>query len=697
MTAHRWARIKEVFQAALELSGESRDAFLAAECDQDPELYAEVVSLLDANADSESFLSTEDLAVETLPLSAESADRQRETLLKRCPHCDARFSLSSLLCPVDGEVLIEDASTLVGTTLDDTYLVERMVGQGAFGSVFQARHTLLDDIVAVKVLRSEVSSNPDLLRRFLREGKAARAIQHPNVVAIHDLRTTSSGLAFMVLEYVEGETLRALLGRKKVVDVDQLLKILGPIAAALDHAHQNGIIHRDVKPENIMVDVNGSNVSAKLLDLGLAKLRELSDDVQKATALTIPGQYLGSPAYMSPEQWGEPQPDASTDIDHRADIYSLGVIAYEALTGEQPFRAGSLGELRKAHVEHSPPLASERAAGVSRRMALVIAQALDKDRNRRPESASEFHRQLVEAAADSTPDDAPAVRARRSPKIIAAAFSVLVFACASGVYWRLNRQPIDAPVDSESARPTVKAYLAMTDEERFAFVDEHAREVSREMSGFEYTFPPDARLNIKKAVDRYAERVGSTDTRIGREDLREVFKRGRVSLPLIHQIFDQAGIPAIIGTYLPMIESEFRNDALSSHGAVGMFQMLPTTASVYGGTKDDLLDTERSAVLASRYLKDQMAAFEHDRMAVPLSVAAYNRGSKGIAEYLQAVVVLDDREAELRFWALIQNSNSEQLPNAENTRYVASFFAAAIVGENPASFGIEDGPLSAAK
>ena len=236
----------------------------------------------------------------------------------------------------------------------------------------------------------------------------------------------------------------------------------------------------------------------------------------------------------------------------------------------------------------------------------------------------------------------------------------------------------------------------MADGERIAFVDERARAVSVAMAGFEYRIPPDVRLGIKRAIDRYAAREGSTDPRIGHDDVAAVLARGRSVAPLVRAAFERERVPVVVGLYLPMIESEYRTNETSSIGARGMFQMLPATGRKYGATEADLDSVDRAAPLAARYMRERMDEFAGDRMCVALSVAAYNLGPRDIAKYLDEVVVLDQDEAEERFWAAMAGSGFQTDEKGESSRYITQFFAAAIVGENPEAFGLAGPPLSRA-
>src|SRR5215204_7587833 len=200
--------------------------------------------------------------------------------MKYCTLCKSKFDDSVSFCPTDGEVLEEDPSSIVGTVLDGQYQIESLLGKGGMGAVYLARHILLGDRVAIKILPPEVRNNADWLRRFRREGQAARRFRHPNSVTVYDLRTASDGTIYMVMEYVEGHTLDHELKTRGRFTAREAFEILTPIMSVLDTAHEMGVVHRDLKPENIMVarPAEGAAPVVKLLDLGIAKMREIAGD-----------------------------------------------------------------------------------------------------------------------------------------------------------------------------------------------------------------------------------------------------------------------------------------------------------------------------------------------------------------------------------------------------------------------------------
>ncbi|HMF55028.1 MAG TPA: protein kinase [Pyrinomonadaceae bacterium] len=317
--------------------------------------------------------------------------------MKYCPVCSTKYEDGVSFCAVDGEVLEDDPSTIVGTTLDGQYHVEAMLGKGGMGAVYSARHILLGDRVAIKVLPPQMRNNAEWLRRFRREGQAARRFRHPNAVTVYDLRTTSEGLIYMVMEFVEGHTLDAELKARGRFSAQDALQVLEPVMSVLNAAHAMGVVHRDLKPENIMIGKSGETGESvvKLLDLGIAKMREMAgSDSGEATKLTVAGQILGTPYYMSPEQWGEVPRDMNSEIDGRADIYSLGNVFYEIIAGSKPFNANSLAGLRKQHISQLPQPLHEVFPEIPAAFSRAIERAMSKDRSDRQTTAGELANEL---------------------------------------------------------------------------------------------------------------------------------------------------------------------------------------------------------------------------------------------------------------------------------------------------------------
>jgi hypothetical protein len=238
-------------------------------------------------------------------------------------------------------------------------------------------------------------------------------------------------------------------------------------------------------------------------------------------------------------------------------------------------------------------------------------------------------------------------------------------------------------------------YQQMTLAQRAAFVTEKAREISLKMSGNNYEFTPAFEMEIQKAVDRYARRAGNNGGDApGKTELRIVFERGQTMAPSLIRTFKTRGVSPLIGLYIPLVESEYINIASpNSMGAIGMFQFLPQTGERYGLSPADLLDVDKSADAAARYIQDSLDSFKDDRMKEALALLAYNRGGKAVQQDLAALV--NDQNRACSICALTeQRDKLDKNFRSESVYYVPSFFAAAIIGENPGAFGLQTRPLS---
>ena len=251
------------------------------------------------------------------------------------------------------------------------------------------------------------------------------------------------------------------------------------------------------------------------------------------------------------------------------------------------------------------------------------------------------------------------------------------------------------PVLRAQATPSGKLYQDMTQVERNAFVAEQARRIARDISGNEYEFTPAFEADIQKEVNQYALRLGNGGgDRLGKGDARFIFERGQSQAPTLIAAFKARNLSPLIGLYIPWIESEYVNiDRPNVLGALGMFQFLPKTGDHYGLSVQDLLDVEKSADAAARYITDSLDAFKGDPMKEALALLSYNRGTKQTARDLK--LLINDQNRQCSICAL--NANRGELDGTfqnENVYYVPRFFAAAIVGENPQAFGLQMQPLS---
>jgi serine/threonine-protein kinase len=280
---------------------------------------------------------------------------------------------TALAVPMSAE---RDPAALVGQVIADRFRIDELLGEGGMGAVYRAFHTRIKKTVALKILRPELVSNEDIVARFEREAVAAGRIEHENVAKATDFGRLPDGAFYLALEFVRGQSLAQLIAEGPVAP-DRTLGIVRQIACGIDAAHQVGIVHRDLKPDNVMlVEREGAGEVAKILDFGVAKLDLGSDG---GTAFTKAGTIVGTPEYMAPEQAG------GANIDGRADLYALGVIAYEMLTGKPPFAAGDAVAIMTKHLtEAPPPLPDSLPAEVTSLVLELLAKAPDQ----RPESAA---------------------------------------------------------------------------------------------------------------------------------------------------------------------------------------------------------------------------------------------------------------------------------------------------------------------
>ncbi|HEX7841964.1 MAG TPA: serine/threonine-protein kinase, partial [Kofleriaceae bacterium] len=290
---------------------------------------------------------------------------------------------------------------LLGQVLAGRYLIHKKLGEGGMGAVYLATHNVLEKQVALKVLHGEFARKPDLVERFMQEAKAASRIRHENVIDISDFGTTPEGLVFFAMELLKGHDLHEEIARARLAG--QLLpwerskRIFLQICSALSAAHALGIIHRDLKPENIyLVEFLGEPDFVKLLDFGIAKLTEVAEGDRK---LTRTGMLFGTPEYMSPEQ------ARGDTVDHRVDVYAMGCILFQLVTGKVPFEAENFMGVLSLHLIQPPPVIPPEvfdSIGAPRALAQVIDRALAKDRNQRFATIDDMARAVRHASGDRT-------------------------------------------------------------------------------------------------------------------------------------------------------------------------------------------------------------------------------------------------------------------------------------------------------
>jgi serine/threonine protein kinase len=286
----------------------------------------------------------------------------------------------------------------IGHTIGN-YKITAKLGEGGMGVVYLAEHPVIGKKVAMKAIHPELSKNSDVVSRFITEAKAVNQIGHEHIVDIADFGNTSDGEFYFVMEYLQGESLSDRLKREKRIPLNQAMSISAQIADALNASHQQGIIHRDLKPENIFLCNRGANREfVKVLDFGLAKLTQ---NDQKVTHKTRTGSVMGTPYYMSPEQC-----EGKTEIDYRADIYSLGVLIFEMLTGKVPFGGEGYGEIIVKHVTMPPPSVRSVVPDLPEFMDSIMYRVLAKDRDQRFQTMADLREALLdpERYASSAPE-----------------------------------------------------------------------------------------------------------------------------------------------------------------------------------------------------------------------------------------------------------------------------------------------------
>jgi non-specific serine/threonine protein kinase len=349
--AERWQQVEQLYHAALERGVEERAAFLAAACAGDEELRREVESLLAYEDQAEHFIESPALEV-----AAKTIARKQ-------------------------------GATVVSGQMINHYKITSPLGAGGMGEVYLAEDTRLGRRVALKFLPALFTQDKRHLRRFEREARAVAALSHPNVCVIHEVVETGEGRHCIVMEYVEGVTLRERIAERRM-NVSEALDAAIQVASALSAAHTAGIVHRDIKPENIMLRRDGY---VKILDFGLAQLTEKESDLPGGEGetrvmelKTLPGVVMGTVAYMSPEQ------ARGLPVDARTDVWSLGVVLYEMVAGQQPFEGATPTDVIISIAGREPEPLSGCAPEVPIRLERILKKALEKEREERYETADEL-------------------------------------------------------------------------------------------------------------------------------------------------------------------------------------------------------------------------------------------------------------------------------------------------------------------
>ncbi len=439
VTDERWARVKALFQAAVERPAAERHAFLAAATAGDDDLRREVESLLASDAGDVNFL-------DRLPLAAKAV------------LADSRTS--------------PPTQSFVGQKLG-SYQVLSKIGEGGMGEVYRAKDTKLRRDVALKVLPRTFARDAERLARFEREAQILASLNHKNIAAIYGLEE-SDGVHFLVLELVEGETFAERIERHGPLPLEKALVLSQQVAEALEYAHKKGITHRDIKPANIKVTPQGE---VKVLDFGLAKIFEsdradvnLSESPTLSPAPTGDGQIVGTPAYMSPEQVRGQQ------VDKQADIWAFGCVLYALLTGKQAFRGETIHDTI-SKVLNGEPDRQALPPSTPLNLHTLLRRCLHKDANRRLHDIADARIEIEEAlATPALPEPTAATVAPARPiwrRLMLWTASSLVLAAAAGLaVWAFR--PLRVPVPLSVSRLTIMLPAG----QRLAALDQPAMAIS---------------------------------------------------------------------------------------------------------------------------------------------------------------------------------------------------------------------------
>ncbi len=291
----------------------------------------------------------------------------------RCPDCLAVFRTAFSYCPADGATLVEVAEEpLIGARIADRYVLEELIGEGAMGLVYRASHVHLPRRFAIKVLFGDHASDTRMRLRFAQEASAACRLNHPNVVTVVDFGKSERGLVYLVMDYVEGETLSELIAREAPLSERRVIELARQLCEGLTHAHSSGVVHRDFKPDNVVLEPReGASPVPRILDFGLAITA--SEDAFDGR-LTQHGWVVGTPAYLSPEQARD------EEVDQRADLFALGVVMYELLAGVPPFEGAAMEIAHMNMLKPVPPIRSRNpAVHVAPELERIVRRLLEKD------------------------------------------------------------------------------------------------------------------------------------------------------------------------------------------------------------------------------------------------------------------------------------------------------------------------------
>jgi serine/threonine-protein kinase len=304
----------------------------------------------------------------------------------KCPHCGGEHPEGTETCPETGEEFTPALAQL-GKIIGGKYEILKLLGEGGMGAVYEARHVEIRQHVALKLLHFQLARDQEIRQRFFREAMSAGEIGHENIIQMHDIGRDATGSIYLVMELLKGESLAERVRREGALPVDRAVDIMLQTLDALAASHAKGIVHRDMKPENVFLcRLGGRDDFVKILDFGIAKVKDPAD----GESLTRTGTMLGTAAYMAPEQIA-----GDREADHRMDVYACGVILYQMLSGRVPFDATSVHGVIYRIMNEDPPALSEMRQGLPAGVEEIVRRAIARNRDLRFQTAADFAQALV--------------------------------------------------------------------------------------------------------------------------------------------------------------------------------------------------------------------------------------------------------------------------------------------------------------
>ncbi len=484
-----------------------------------------------------------------------------------CPKCEGEYKPGFKLCPFDGtELIIRSEDKLTGQVFDDRYKILHKLGEGGMGAVYKARQLSTGKNVAIKVVAAHLTENPATIRRFQREVRLQSKLEHPNIVTVIDFSKTPDGQYYFVMSFVEGKSLRATIMEGGKTTPRTFFNYAEQLCDGLEYAHLQGVVHRDLKGENIIVAPMGHQNIIKILDFGLAKATHPVEGGQSSAELTQQGRALGTPAYMAPEQ-------AKGEMDKvgpASDIYSLGVIFYQMLNGDLPFKSDTPWGLMHKHITELPPSLKESNPDIPPELEAIVMRCLEKDPQDRYSSAFELKEDLLKLEAWSRSGSDPAVSPSyyektmlpgpkpKKPGFMIAMAVIFVIALSGAGIWLFSKnrsgtggdktvETVPAPVSTPAPEPAtapepveVAAKTSDQDQARPDQIAELLAGVARDTGLDRLTEPAgsnalekymavleldpdnrDAAVGMERIVERYVEMA---DEAIGHSDFQRAEK-----------------------------------------------------------------------------------------------------------------------------------------------------------------------------